>query len=99
MKKLTIIILLITIFTIGVFSLLARLPNVIAGQPSMSDETPPPSPDPNRELKPYIAPTTPPLPMPLTENQALEQAVYFDTVGGVVWVEPWSSETIINNPE
>ncbi len=99
MKKINIIIGVIGILLLSILAVVYQPQSATAKPPSVADEAPPLTPDPNRVLQPVVAPTTPPLPKPLTENEALERAIYFDTVSGVVWEEPWSAETILDNPE
>lgn len=99
MKRVSAIIGVGIILLLGILSVMYQPQSATAKPPSMVDKAPPLTPDPNRILQPVVAPTTPPLPNPLTENEALERAIYFDTISGVVWEEPWSAETIVNNPE
>ncbi len=62
--------------------------------------TPPPRPDISKEseITPKPWPTTPPLPQELTEEGALEQALYFDSMG-VQWDIPWSTDTLNADPD
>jgi hypothetical protein len=70
-------------------------PSKQPGQPEMP-ELPPPVPPDIGQPKPW--PTTPPLARELTEEEALEKALAFDSLG-VEWVEPWSLATLDKEPD
>lgn len=89
----------IFIIVVG-FSLFSRNSVNVGAQREQNEFFLPPTPDISKEEKSTLEPwpTTPPLPHQLTEGEAIEQALYFDSLG-VQWRKPWSIETLTQDPD